>query len=111
MQGKIVLLNGQVDFAGELQARLDIPFWHISIDHLRGADVLPKSRIESGEFSWRDMRLSFYEGCHRSLPALSRASNHLIVEQIFETSDWMNRLPRLLAQRTSAFDTMTKRAT
>jgi chloramphenicol 3-O phosphotransferase len=100
--GKIILLNGasssgKSTLAGELQARLDIPFWHISIDHLRAAHVLPKSRIESGEFSWREMRPAFFEGFHRCLPALSGAGNNLIVEHIVETSDWMNRLLRLLA--------------
>jgi chloramphenicol 3-O phosphotransferase len=100
--GKIILLNGasssgKSTLAGELQTRLDIPFWHISIDHLRAAHVLPKSRIESREFSWREMRPAFFEGFHRCLPALSRAGNNLIIEHIVETSDWMNRLVRLLA--------------
>lgn len=102
LPGKIILLNGasssgKSTLAGELQARLDIPFWHISIDHLRAAGVLPKSRIESGEFSWREMRPSFFDGFHRCLPALSGAGNNLIVEHIVETSEWMSRLLRLLA--------------
>jgi chloramphenicol 3-O phosphotransferase len=102
LPGKIILLNGasssgKSTLARELQATLDIPFWHISIDHLRAAQVLPKTRIESGEFSWREMRPSFFEGFHRCLPALSGAGNNLIVEHIVETSDWMNRLLRLLA--------------
>jgi len=99
--GKIILLNGasssgKSTLARGLQARLEVPFWHISIDHLRAAHVLPKSRIESGEFSWKRMRPSFFDGFHRCLPALSEAGNNLIVEHIVETSDWMNRLLRLL---------------
>ncbi len=99
--GKIILLNGasssgKSTLARGLQARLEIPFWHISIDHLRAAHALPDHRIESGEFSWEKMRPAFFDGFHRCLPALSEAGNNLIVEHIVETSDWMNRLQRLL---------------
>jgi chloramphenicol 3-O phosphotransferase len=99
--GKIIFLNGasssgKSTLARGMQAKLRIPFWHISIDHLRAAHVLPDSRIESGEFLWRQMRPSFFDGFHRCLPALCEAGNNLIVEHIVETSDWMNRLLRLL---------------
>jgi chloramphenicol 3-O phosphotransferase len=100
--GKVILLNGasssgKSTLARGLQAKLEIPFWHISIDHLRAAHVLPKSRIESGEFPWKELRPSFFDGFHRCLPALSEGGNNLIVEHIVETLDWMNRLLRLLS--------------
>ncbi len=101
MTGKIILLNGasssgKSTLARALQTALDEPFWHISIDHLIAAHVLPKERIDSGEFPWRDMRPHFFDGFHRCLPALAAAGNNLIVEHIVETQAWMQRLLRLL---------------
>lgn len=102
MSGKIILLNGasssgKSTLARGLQAGLDIPFWHYSIDHLNDAHVLPEARIRSGEFPWSTLRQKFFEGFHRSLPALADAGNNLIVEHIIETDAWMRRLVRLLA--------------
>jgi chloramphenicol 3-O phosphotransferase len=54
-------------------------------------------RIDAGDFSWPRMRLAFFEGFHRSLPAFAAAGNNLIVEHIVETTAWMSRLVRLLA--------------
>lgn len=101
MTGKVILLNGasssgKSTLAQALQAALDEPFWHFSIDHLIAARTLPKGRIDSGEFSWREIRPHFFEGFHRCLPALAEAGNNLIVEHIVETEDWMHRLLRLL---------------
>ncbi len=100
--GKIILLNGassagKSSLAQALQRRLREPFWHWSIDHLLAAGVLPRERIASGEFPWADLRPAFFEGFHRSLPALAAAGNNLIVEHIVETQDWMRRLVELLA--------------
>ena len=66
--GKIILINGEsssgkTTLARALQKKLEEPFWHFSIDHLREAKVLPMERIKSGEFAWPAMR-----------PAFSRAS-------------------------------------
>ncbi len=102
MLGKIILLNGasssgKSTLARELQHQLDEPFWHYSIDHLVAAKVLPSSRPKSGQFSWSEMRPSFFEGFHRSIPAFAEAGNNLIVEHIVETSAWMTRLLHLLS--------------
>lgn len=101
MSGKIILLNGasssgKSTLARGLQAALDEPFWHFSIDHLIAANVLPVERIRGGEFPWRDLRPHFFDGFHRCLPALAAAGNNLIVEHIVETEAWMQRLLRLL---------------
>ena len=101
MNGKIILVNGasssgKSTFCRALQARLDEPFWHFSIDHLRGAGILPTARIEKGDFSWSGMRPAFFEGFHRCLPALAGAGINLIVEHIIETKAWMSRLTHLL---------------
>jgi chloramphenicol 3-O phosphotransferase len=102
MKGKIILVNGasssgKSTLCAGLQASLDAPFWHYSIDHIRTAGVLPWRRIDAGEFSWPDMRPAFFEGFHRCLPALAAAGNNLIVEHIVETAAWMSRLVQLLA--------------
>jgi chloramphenicol 3-O phosphotransferase len=100
--GKIILLNGassagKSTLARALQARLDEPFWHYSIDHLLAAQVLPQQRMDAGHFAWADMRPAFFEGFHRSLPALAIAGNNLVVEHIVESREWMDRLLSLLS--------------
>ncbi len=99
--GEIILLNGassagKSTLAGALQAALPESFLHFSIDHLNAAQVLPKERINSGEFSWKEMRPAYFEGFHRCIPALAQAGNNLIIEHIVETEEWMTRLNDLL---------------
>jgi chloramphenicol 3-O phosphotransferase len=101
MTGKIILVNGasssgKSTLCRALQATLDEPFWHYSIDHLRDTSVLPMQRIENGDFSWTGMRSAFFEGFHRCLPALAQSGNNLLVEHIVETREWMSRLLQLL---------------
>ena len=100
--GKIILLHGassagKSTIARALQNSIDEPFWHVSIDHLRDAGVLPSDRIKRGDFTWRDMRASFFDGFHRSLAAYSEAGNNLIVEHILDTPGWQAELGALLA--------------
>ena len=100
--GRIILLNGassagKSTLARALQAQLETPFWHWSIDHWLAAGVLPRERLAAGEFDWQAMRPAFFDGFHRSLPALAGAGNDLIVEHIVETAEWMHRLVELLA--------------
>lgn len=100
--GKILFVNGasssgKSTFCRALQKKLDEPFWHFSIDHLREAQVLPMQRIQSGEFEWSAMRAAFFDGFHRCLPALAEAGNNLIVEHIIENWDWMHKLVYLLS--------------
>jgi chloramphenicol 3-O phosphotransferase len=100
--GRIILLNGassagKSTLARALQAQLESPFWHWSIDHLFASGTLPRERLASGEFDWQAMRPAFFEGFHRSLPVLAAGGNDLIVEHIVETADWMRLLVELLA--------------
>ena len=99
--GRIIFLHGasssgKSTLARALQARIELPFWTISIDHLRDAGVLPRARIESGEFHWREMRPAFFDGFHRSLAAYVEAGNNLIVEHILDTPGWHAQLAALL---------------
>ncbi len=100
--GRIILLNGasssgKSSLARAVQTRIDTPFWHISIDHLRDSGVLPTVRIKSGEFDWRGMREAFFLGFERSLLAYVEAGNDLIVEHIMESEAWLLRLADTLA--------------
>jgi chloramphenicol 3-O phosphotransferase len=99
--GKIIILHGpsssgKSTLAKAVQARIELPFWHVSIDHLRDAGVLPNARFKAGDFAWREHRAAFFEGFHRSPPAYAGAGNNLIVEHIFDTPGWIERVARLL---------------
>jgi chloramphenicol 3-O phosphotransferase len=99
--GNIILVNGasssgKSTLSSALQAKLEQPFWHYSIDHLIAANILPHVRIKSKEFLWSDLRPQFFAGFHHSLPALAKAGNSLIVEHIVETKEWMQLLLELL---------------
>jgi len=100
--GRIILLNGasssgKSSLARAIQSRIDRPFWHISIDHLRDSGVLPTARLKSGEFDWRKMREAFFLGFERSLLAYVAAGNDLVVEHIMESEAWLLRLADTLA--------------
>lgn len=100
--GKIILVHGasssgKSTLARGLQARIDAPFWHISIDHLRDAGVLPSARFKAGEFDWKAARAPFFDGFHRSLAAYAAAGNNLIVEHILDTPGWLEQLVALFA--------------
>jgi len=101
MPGSVIMLNGasssgKSTIARAAQRLLPTAFWHYSIDHLLQAGILPRTRIDSGDFLWTDLRPGFFEGFHRSIPALVEAGNNLIVEHIIETREWMERLISLL---------------
>ena len=88
--------SGKSTLGRAVQARIELPFWRISIDTLRDAEVLPGARISSGEFQWREMRSAFFDGFHRSLRAYAEAGNNLIVEHIFDTPGWIEQMATLL---------------
>nr|WP_210258426.1 hypothetical protein [Rhizobium sp. 57MFTsu3.2] len=87
--------SGKSTIAKALQARIEKPFWHISIDHLRDAGVLPTERFRSGDFRWADVRAAFFDGFHGSLKAYADAGNDLILEHILD--GWMDGLKPLSA--------------
>ncbi|HEV7345592.1 MAG TPA: AAA family ATPase [Devosia sp.] len=89
--------SGKTTLARALQDCIELPFWHISIDHLRDAGVLPSARIQSGAFNWKTMRKPFFDGFHSSLAAYAAAGNNLIVEHILDTPGWQGELAEMLA--------------
>ncbi|MEM6305050.1 MAG: chloramphenicol phosphotransferase [Pseudomonadota bacterium] len=102
MHGQIIILHGpsssgKSTLAKAIQGVVELPFWHISIDHLRDSGVLPSERIAHGDFLWSDMRHPFFDGFHVSLAAYAKAGNNLIVEHILDTPEWVPQLKNLLA--------------
>lgn len=87
--------SGKSTLAKALQQRIELPFWHISIDHLRDADVLPMARIRSKEFDWAQLRGPFFDGYHASLAAYAQAGNNLILEHILDSPGWQGHLAGL----------------
>jgi len=99
---KVIILHGpsssgKTTLARAVQSKIELPFWHVSIDHLRDGGVLPTVRFRDGDFAWREHRAAFFDGFHRSLPAYAGAGNNLIIEHIFDTPGWIERVARLLA--------------
>ncbi|WP_176084443.1 AAA family ATPase [Martelella sp. HB161492] len=88
--------SGKSTLARALQARIDRPFWHISIDHLRDSGVLPMQRFCDGSFDWSERRAAVFEGFHLSLKSYADAGNDLILEHILDTEGWLERLSDLL---------------
>ncbi|MEL6582981.1 MAG: AAA family ATPase [Pseudomonadota bacterium] len=102
MPGQIIFLHGpsssgKTTTAQAIRAQVDVPFWHISIDHLRDSGVLPTERINRKEFAWSEMRGPFFAGFHASLAAYAAAGNNLIVEHILDTPGWIAELKEVLA--------------
>jgi chloramphenicol 3-O phosphotransferase len=100
--GKIIFLHGasssgKSTLARGIQARIDVPFWHISIDHLRDAGVLPMARFKSGDFDWKAARAPFFDGFHHSLAAYAAAGNNLVLEHILDGEGWLDQLVQLFA--------------
>lgn len=89
--------SGKTTLARALQAEIELPFWHISIDHLRDSGVLPTQRFDSGDFVWTDSRKAFFDGFHASLAAYATAGNNLILEHILDTPGWAEDLHRHFA--------------
>ncbi|MEL6520440.1 MAG: AAA family ATPase [Pseudomonadota bacterium] len=95
--------SGKSTIARALQARIEAPFWHISIDHLRDSGVLPTARFKNGDFDWKKSRGAFFDGYHASLGAYADAGNNLILEHILDKDGWLETLKGLFAQHDVLF--------
>ena len=88
---------GKSTLARALQDVLPSPYWHVSIDKIRDAGVLPDARFASGDFAWEVHRQAFFDGFHGSLVAFADAGNNLIVEHIFDDETMRDHVQILLA--------------
>lgn len=100
--GRVIFLHGasssgKTTLARAVQATIEAPFLHLSIDHLRDSGALPLPRFASGEFSWKAQRAAFFEGFHAAVAAFVLAGNDVILEHILDTPGWQGRLAQLLA--------------
>ena len=86
--------SGKTTLARTLQREAEVPFWHISIDHLRDSGVLPMQRFHDNDFDWSEERAKLFAGFHASLAAYADAGNNLIIEHILDTSGWAETLKR-----------------
>ena len=92
--------SGKTTLARALQARLDAPFWHVSLDHLRDGGVLPMARFRQGGFNWARHRDRVFAGLHGIVAAAADSGNDLIFEHILDCDAWALDLQ----QRLSAHD-------
>ena len=88
--------SGKSTIARALQAQIEVPFWHIAIDHLRDGGVLPMARFKAGEFDWAAAKPAFFDGFHMSLASYANAGNNLILEHILDNDHWLPDLQHLL---------------
>jgi chloramphenicol 3-O phosphotransferase len=100
MSSHIIFLHGasssaKSTIARALQARIEKPFWHVSIDHLRDSGVIPTARFKRGDFRWADSRTAFFDGFHVSIGAYAGAGNNLILEHIIDHDAWVNDLQKV----------------
>jgi chloramphenicol 3-O phosphotransferase len=96
MSGRIIILNGtssagKTTLAKTLRLKLEPAFCYYASDQLADGDfrpVDPEVRLAG--------RRRFFEGFHRSIPALADAGIDLLVEHIVEEQSWADELARLL---------------
>lgn len=101
--GKIIIINGpsssgKTTLALALLEQLDLPFIRFSFDLFIEHQAFPSGQIQSGKFSWDQMRPSVFRGLHQCLPALATAGNNIIFDHIIETKAWLYDLVALLSE-------------
>lgn len=99
--GRIIFLHGpsssgKSTIATALQAAIEQPFFHFSIDNIRDSGVLPHDQLRSQKFHWENLRAPLFNGFHASLAAYAQAGNNLILEHILDTEGWIADLKRVL---------------
>lgn len=98
MPAQIIFLHGpsssgKSTLAKALLARLDTPYWYISIDHFRDAGIWQMQPFQTRRFNWSQSRAPF----HHMLAAAAGQGNNLLVEHILDTDGWADDLRDLLA--------------
>lgn len=98
--GYIIIIHGpssagKTTLARAVQEQFDIPFLRFSFDVFR--EVLPMNQVNSGAYSWPEMRPAVFKGVHQCVPALATAGNNVLFEHIIETQEWLDHLVEILA--------------
>jgi chloramphenicol 3-O phosphotransferase len=99
----VILLNGasssgKSTLARALQAALPEPYLNYSSDLLVDGGMLPRvdRTTHDTTWSWNVIRPKFFQGFHRSIPALVSAGSRVVVEHVVEREDWLHELVELL---------------
>ncbi len=96
MDGRIIILNGtssagKTTLAHVLRSKLEPGFCYYCSDQLADATFRPIDPIAA--FAGREQ---FFDGFHRSIPALASAGLELLVEHVVEKQQWAEDLATLL---------------
>jgi chloramphenicol 3-O phosphotransferase len=99
----VILLNGasssgKSTLARALQLALPEPYLNYSSDLLIDGGLLPRVERTTDDtpWSWNALRPKFFQGFHRSVPALVGSGNRVVVEHVVEREDWLHELVDLL---------------
>ena len=97
MNGRIILLNGtssagKSTLARALRSKLPVTFCYYASDQLADEGFRPVEPVARA--AGREM---FFDGFHRSIPAMAAAGLDLLVEHIVEEQHWADDLAALLA--------------
>ena len=99
----VILLNGasssgKSTIARALQLALPEPYLNYSSDLLVDGGMLPEvDRVTNDTpWSWNVRRPKFFQGFHRSIPALVSSGNRVVVEHVVEHESWLYELVELL---------------
>ncbi len=83
--------SGKSTLAAAIRATSNLPFLHLSIDHLRDSGAWKPDTYPD----WSAARPAFFAGFHRALAAFADAGNDLIAEHILDTPGWHGELQEL----------------
>lgn len=96
--GVVIFINGtssagKTTISKALQASIGVPFCYYASDQLAEKGFRPPLEFDAPP----NERDRFFDGFHRSIPALATAGNNLIVEHIVEELSWAASLQALLS--------------
>lgn len=94
--GQVILLNGtssagKTSIARSLQALLSEPYLIVPLDAF--LEMFPSALLNAGNIEeiekWAKYMPRLMDGYHRSVMALAKAGNNLIVDHVFEEDGWL----------------------
>lgn len=88
---------GKSTVIAALRRLLERPYFILSSDLFVEAGALPA--LDGGyglNPKWQELRPAFFDGFHRTIAAMARAGNPLIVEHVLERQEWYDMCATLL---------------